>query len=58
MGRASSAGFLEEEVLESGQQGQPSSGIGRKVVDVMVISKGLGGQKHPVQIPALLLAAL
>lgn len=48
---------LEEEVLESGQQGEPSSGICSGAVDVMVMSKALGGRR-PVQILALPSAAV
>lgn len=58
MGHASSAGFLEEEVSESGQQGWPSSGICREAVDMMVMSRNLGGQRSPVQILALPLTAV
>ena len=48
------ASFLEEEVLESHQQGQLSSGICREAVDMMAMSCGLRGQRGPVQILALL----
>lgn len=58
VGSSSSSGFLEEEVLDSGQQGQPSSGTCGEAVDLMVMSTGLGGQRGPVQIPALLFAAV
>jgi len=52
------ASFLEEEVLESHQQGQLSSGICREAVDMMAMSCGLRGQRGPVQILALLLVTM
>ena len=52
------ASFLEEEVLESHQQGQLSSGICREAVDMMAMSYGLRGQRGPVQIQALLLVTM
>lgn len=52
------AGFLEEEVLESHQQGQLSSGICREAVDMRMMSYGLRGQRGHIQILALLLVTM
>ena len=52
------AGFLEEEVLESHQRRQLSSGVCRETVDMMAMRDGLRGQRGHVQILALLLVAM
>lgn len=49
----SCSGFLEEEILESGQQGEPSSGTCmEEAVDMKVMSKGLGGPERPCSNPS------